>query len=329
MPLFGRKSSPDVERVLRALLNGAAQMRAVARNLMHDHRVDKIRESVLRSFFRKPLDAGAFEEAVTAYRDDHVRYTATPDFINDAVNRPNILAGTTFGEHVVSRDLELGRVLNLSMRDFYSTARDRGVKAFASAPDGDPIRTKSWIDVHMEEEASRIRFVRAVLANLWPNKGTYPFEPCWVTTWDVLEAVADEPASRWAEVVGVPAAPGDWLILLRYRVREVGTLVRPTQLDSGWNAIHFPSPPTTPLAGGGHPMDLGIKGCPAALRPEFIHQHIEHPPAHWETAGSRTDRVPDNEVLAERDIIFQRRRHWTLLRDRDGAPIPAWMPEPE
>lgn len=329
MPLFGRRTSADVENVLREMLNATEDRCAVARNLMHDHRVAEPREKALRELFTTPMTVEALESAVKLYAEHHVRYTGTPDFVEDAINAENILAGTALGAHQVSKDLALGRVLNLAgagMREFYVACRERRVKAFAMVPGDDPMNVKKWIDGYMEDPDKRDGFVARVLAHLWPQRDALPVEPCWATTWDVLEAVADEPASRWAEVVGVPPAPGDWLILLKYRVRETGTLVRPTQLDAGWNARHFPSPPTTPLAGGGHPMDLGGDGCRAALRPEFIHQQITHTPAHWIAAGKRVQKV--DEVVNERDLVLQRVRHWTLLQSRDGDVIRAWMPKP-
>lgn len=325
MTLFGRSVPAEVDTVLSELLEATPDCRALACNLIHDQRVATPRVDALCRMFPEPLTRRTFEEAIKAYRTDHVRFTETPDFVDDQLNASNILAGTSLGEHQVSKDLRLGRVLNLSaLRDFYSAARNRKIAAFVSVPDGAPIRVKKWIDDQMEEPR-RAGFIKSVLENLWPNRHATPFEPSWATTWDALEAVADQDACRWAEVVGVRAAREDWLILLCYTLRETGTLVRPTQLDAGWDCFHFPSPPTTPLASGGHPMDLGAENCHPALHSEFIHMQIHHTIEHWEAAGCRAAQV---KATVEPDVTKQRKRHWALLQERDGLAIPEWMPVP-
>ncbi|MEA2337645.1 MAG: hypothetical protein QOE82_1652, partial [Thermoanaerobaculia bacterium] len=274
MLFFGRQATPDVEHVLLEMLNSSTELRALARNLMHDYRVTAPREAAARAFFTQPLTAEAFGPAIRAYKSERVRASATPDFVEDELNGPNILAGSALGEHQISKDLYLGRVLNLStLVEFFKKART--LLPFCTLTDGSSARIKDWVNEQMVE-TNWEAFIEDVLENLWPNKNADRAELCWATTWNTLEAVADEEAHRWAEVVGIPVEEGDWLILLRYPVRRTGTLVRPTQLDAGWNALHFPSPPTTPLTSGGHPMDLGDGTCHASIRSEFIHQQITH-----------------------------------------------------
>ena len=320
MPLFCR-SAEDVDPALEALRGGETYDSALARNFMCDHRVPPQRERHLRAFFGERLDRQTFEEAVKAYKDSRVRRTHTPDFIDDSLNGPNILSGKLLGEHDISRDYELGRVLRLNMPGVYRSAKS----VFASVERGSDAHIDQWLTDQLKN-GNVTSFIEVLLKELWrQQRDVEPFEPCWATSWSSLEAVADLGPERWAASVGTPVFEGQWLILLRYRVRETGTLVRPTQLDAGWDCRHFPSPPTTPLTLGGHPMDLGDRSCRPALVPEFIHQQIPHKIEHWEDAGSRIAQVRAN---TGDEFSYQRWRHFALLKNRDGNAVLDWMPEP-
>jgi hypothetical protein len=124
--------------------------------------------------------------------------------------------------------------------------------------------------------------------------------------------------------MGMPRPSGQrWLVLLCYTVEEAGNLVRPTQLDAGWCAHHFPSPPQAKLRKGGHPMDLHEAEQIHKPLSEFIHQQIEHKITHWTAAGEMLEQTsgPTMDRLREQRIMHHRR----LIREyKEG--VARWMP---
>src|SRR4029077_447694 len=119
-----------------------------------------------------------------------------------------------------------------------------------------------------------------------------PFNPTWAVLWNDLEMSLDNPPEQWLEVLGVPKQEsGRWLVALRYTVGEAGTLARPTLLDAGWNAYHFPSPPQAPPRYGGHPMNLGDHVQAKRLPWEYVHSQISFNIAHWVAGGRRIGRT--------------------------------------
>jgi len=126
-------------------------------------------------------------------------------------------------------------------------------------------------------------------------------------------------------VSGVATPPPRWLILLRYTVAEAGTLARPTILDADWYAYHFPSPPQTSLAVGGHPMDLRVTPRATHLLPEYIHKKIPHKLEHWTDLGGKIARTnsPDSTGLVD-----QRMAHFELLVNTYGQDVLKWMNSP-
>jgi hypothetical protein len=158
---------------------------------------------------------------------------------------------------------------------------------------------------------------------------TRPFQPSWVTTWEDLAPFLDQSPEIWCEGLGVPKQePSRWLMVLRYTVGEAGTLVRPTFLDAGWAAFHFPSPPQAVLITGGHPMDLRPidSASPAErLSREFIHSEIQHRIEHWIDAGRRVMRTSRPTSVS---LLDRRRHHHGRLVDTYGGVVGEWMPRP-
>lgn len=113
-------------------------------------------------------------------------------------------------------------------------------------------------------------------------------QPCWVAIKDEFLTLADlgTPAS-WLEAVGLPSPgplPTDGrlrekvLVILSYSSSELRHLLRPSQIDAGWFAFHFPTPPSRPIDQGGLTMRAGALGPRSAvaddsLVSEFVHRH--------------------------------------------------------
>ena len=327
-PVFGR-TPPTRHRYMDALevwLNEASVgPRAIARNVMFDHRVAQVREARFDDVSGHPRDAIALQEALVSYHANFVRTQRHPDFVLDEVNGSNVLAGGTNPRWLQRRDARLVRLISLNglATKVLVWAGERGMEPFASRPT-DSI-SGSWLDEHLSNTTSAAEFVFACLEALNAYAVENPFHPTWATLWDPLVDLLVDGADRACEALGIdcPVA-GTWWIALQYDVESAGTLVRPTQLDAGWQAMqHFPSPPCAPLARGGHPVDLACASEDIAPLPEFIHRQILHPPLHWDGAGrwlSRTTRQTPSNVLE------QRRAHHQRLALHYGSPVDAWMP---
>lgn len=135
--------------------------------------------------------------------------------------------------------------------------------------------------------------------------------------------IADGP-ERWVSALGVykPVHPR-WFLLLKYTVREAGTVARPTQLDAGWGAYHFPSPPRAPLPLGGHPMDLRLSPPATSVLPEFVHKQIRHTLRHWSDGGRHIGRT---SAPSGGTLVAVRLTHHELLTRVYGPSVVVGMP---
>lgn len=209
------------------------------------------------------------------------------------------------------------------MQDLFRKAHDDDVPAFADFPNA-PEDVNDWLERQLTGPAKE-SLIRAAIEVM----NASPRQPVWVTTWASFERNAlgpkgKETPERWLEAVGLYRGDAPhWLIVLRYRAREAGTLVRPCMLDSGW-AYFFPSPPPST---SGHPMDLRIAPCPTHLFAEFLHQQITHRFEHWHPLGGEGF-VGKTATPSVKALDRQRDNHLTLLDGR-YAPgvVTTWMPD--
>lgn len=314
MQVFGRKipTKHPYAKVLSSWLSHPnEEYRAMARNLMHDHRISPEREKCLDRFVKRPFTPEALREGIIRYFEKKVRARTRLHFVSRKVNANNHLP-----DKEKKKATELVRVLNLNGCPFLQAKEKKLHGTLFSTFPANPNEISDWIEDRLNRTAlEKEAFFSAAFAVLKES----PRNPVWVTTSEAFTPYEQEPPDRWVQVVGVQFEKPDsqWLMLLKYPVQEVGTLIRPTQLDAGWNARHFPSPPQ---ALHGHPMDLRTVPPPTVLLPEFIHQQIDHTPSHVvkceKTKGAATGNLSD-----------QRTTHHHLLKDRYDA-VPAWMPSP-
>jgi len=307
--------------------------RAMARNLMHDHRVSADRERAFDYYVETPTTSRRLREAITVYYERRVRDCTDPDCIDPTINANNFLT--------THKDLLLLRVLNLSgLYGVFEWGRKEGIvvtdgfpvsdKRTAGDRDGrdrwlaDQVSGRADDDVHT--------FVSDVLSLLAQfTAANQPWQPTWATAWSAFKGYVGDKADpiradRWAQVVGLysPTIWPSWLVLLKYRARRAGLLIRPTQLDGNWNPYHFPSPPpelSTTIGRAGQPMDLGSPRLGERLVPEFIHKQIQHAPEDFVAIGQTTGTAVS--VLEQ-----QRTAHWERLLWVHGERVRAWMPAP-
>ena len=152
-------------------------------------------------------------------------------------------------------------------------------------------------------------------------------EPVWVTYTRDLERLAGNDPFRWRSLVGVSNDPvhHPWLLILTYPLSRVGDrLYRPTQLESGYNPLHFPPPPTT-LHGLAMDTDHIRRHCPL---PEFIHGRIDHQDTLDDPLLSpirHCIRIPDSSSSSR--LAEAQKKHLSLLAKH--FPLSPNWPKPE
>lgn len=335
MHVFGRKDSshPFANSVSQLLSASDVEYRAMAVNTMCDTRVTRERDLLLQKTSHERNVSDNLQDALVVYHSDRIRNRELPDFVFDKFNGDNVI--TRRGMGLVNRDLWLSRVIDLNglgpvLRD---AARGYGSVApnplLASFPRprlgshaGFERVVARWFDQRLTSPGKIQFWVNTILETLAARSKHAPYQPSWCSTWESVRHLENEPPETWFRAFGVRSQfSGHWLVMLRYRVREVGTLVRPTQLEAGWYSLHFPSPPHASLAAGGHPVELenGVQG---ELIPEYIHRQISHTWNHV-VRVARTDDITDPDV---HDV---RQSHHRRLRARYGdGKIRSWMADP-
>lgn len=308
-------------------------------NLFHDQRISDSRftkfSSELDSTGHSISDAATMQDGLTTYYRRCVHFTKTPDFLVPKLNLANfhghpgplpLLHGTKL----------LASVFNLALPDdIYREAKAQGILEFQSFgrkkfPYATPPTAAQWLDdkltpLHNPSGAfsdraalSKHPFLVALLWFLNQRRLKAPFQPTWATLWDRFDAREWDNPLRWQSLLGVrPSDTDTWLLLLRYPVREAGTLLRPTQLDAGWYPEHFPA---SPNAHTGHPMELDASRRICPPMPEFIHQQIDHLPEHMIAIA----RVPGT---THTPAAPAQRRHYRVL-ERTYPDTAAWTRHP-
>jgi len=330
--VFGRVQPRDYP-LANALNNLSASDdvldRALACNMKHDHRVSREREEHFLRLTGSPATADQLLRSFRDYFEERIRTRRAPDYVYRQVNDTNIL--TRSGKptrNYVSKDTELARVLDLSgLSAVFLWGRTHGHTEFRNYSGRMPNaeRANAFLNWKLLDVPGKRRdaMIRAILEVLNAHQRKYPYQPVWATTWTSMENLQACSPDRWLQVMGIQRGTvRRWIIVLRYTVREVGTLVRPTQLDAGTCGFHFPSPPQAMKWRGGHPMDLQYNPRPSHLRPEFIHRMIAHTPEHWYSTGRMLGRT---STASPFDLGPQRSAHHDLLCRRYGMGVKAWM----
>jgi hypothetical protein len=327
--VFGRSTAtphPYDSALNEWLELGPEDRRIMACNIRHDHRVG---EELERDFDRwgiHPRSAPELQATIANYHWDRVRTAEEPDYLSEEKNGHNFLSGLSSGGHIIGKFIRLARVLDLNgLYEVYRWAKDESIREFLDIP-SDPLDVSDWLNDRLDGlPAGRVEaFIAAVLGALSRSRREMRHQPTWATAWAAMEPKLDDGPTRWAEAVGIPTPDtGRWLIVLSYTVGEAGAVLRPTQLQAGWYAYHFPSPPEAPQHVGGHPMDLTGPGPADDLLPEYIHQPIDHSISHWVVAGRRCERL---ESPTSSEFLLQRSNHHSLLCGTYGDSVCAWMP---
>ena len=336
MPPFADPSQL-VSQVLSGICASSAPEydRAMARNLLAEHRLSKSRFQLFSTFAGAMDDLEAIRSAVQRYHANEVRPLVSAG-IEPAYTRPENQQNLV---NLPPRT-QVATVLNLSgLERIYAEAwKTFRIPEFRMYDVTSPLNSQQvndFLSPRLTDPAQREPFLQAIFRALRRYRNSPKVErrirTCWVAEWKALQPFLDSNIpERWSQAVGVPSDDAAWLAVFRYPLHGRGKeipLFRPTQLDAGWYGHHFPSPPGAPLEKGGHAMYLAQDGAPVAPRdlvPEYLHAQIDFTMAQWRAAGGLLG-------MARRvggDLREQRRGHWTLLQETYGnAPIATWMLE--
>lgn len=312
---------------------------AMVCNVRHDHRVSEERAEHFDRVMGRPRGGRAVRHALSDYHLRHVRHPTQladgarepPDFLDSRFNAANILEPNP--------DIPLGTVLDLSRLGavFRWAGRER-LDGFEEFPDNDSVPTglNAWLTARLEPPEAREAWIQRILDVVDRSSiDQAPYHPTWCTLWSHLDPHLRNGADTWAGALGLPCGDAQgtdrgavphWLIVLKYTVRQAHRLCRPTILDVGWGAYHFPSPPKLPRVSGGVVMDVRPDPPQAVQLPEYIHAQIPFRISYW-IAGGRLCQPTSGAAPA--NLCSLRSRHHGLLADRYGADdVNAWMSAP-
>ncbi len=292
----------------------------MACNLRHDERISPAREAVVDNHeapgvLPHPRTGAALKGVVNDYFWRRVRTSFYPDYIVPELSSDNFVPVATAAVPGINGSMMLGRLLDSSrLRTVYEWAFEQEIYElldFEPAAGDKPLG--DWLKRRLASPEETDAFLHAVLNVMDLRRNDHPLEPAWAFWWHDFEAYRHELAERWLQVLGLENRHSDdlphWLVLLRYYCRDVGTLIRPTQLDAGWYRHHFPSPRRDePAQRRGHPMDLGAPSRGYRLLAEFIHQQIPHA-GHW------TGDIKQTVTRVTAELRDQRHAHYLRLRD--------------
>jgi len=323
-----------VSQVLGRECNSPLQpySRALARNLLADDRISDDRFGKFSAFAGNMADIRLVQHAIELYQLREVRPLVSAG-VPPAYARPEN------AKNIVEEPPEyVATILNLTgLSSVYAEAwKTFGIPEFQKYEVTDQRgsqQVNDFLSNRLTDPAQRESFLQATLRALRRYRNSKKIEqhirPSWVAEWNSLRPFLDRnKPERWLQAAGVPSEDPAWLAVFRYRVRRRGKLIglfRPTQLDAGWNAHHFPSP-LEATGGGGHTMYLLQAGevppDPLGLISEYLHAQIDFSMADWRAAGGLLG-------MARRvggDLDEQRRRHWLLLQEKYGQKqIVKWM----
>lgn len=334
LTLFGRLH--DFHPLESALMNwetsSQTDVLAMAWNIRSDHRVSEAREDAfLRRHFKSPPTGNELRKALDKHRKEIVGQAKLPEYVFAKLNKNNLVAGHHDAKNLIDKDVKLANILDLNglFTPFQWYRSGRHKRYFDI--DYLAVRKQSnfdlWLSGQLDQQSDSAieKFVGLCLEVLGDYRNICgPYQPTWVTTWEAFEELKGFDADYWVEKLGVAKWTPHWQIVLKYSVAEAGTLVRPTQIDCGYYAYHFSSPPQAPLSQGGHPMSLRTTRPTTRLLPEYIHKQINYGLHHWISGGSligRTQSCPD-------DLATLRNCHYDLCKKVYGAGIGRWMPRP-
>jgi hypothetical protein len=313
----------------------------MAQNLAADWRVSPEREKSFLDLDFMDGEPATIQEWLATYFVKLVREASVPHFLlehNRPNRRPEILPETemvqifrvsTLLPEVIGRVVERMSVTPphlLEIRDIAPNKEaSEWVIAVLQALFPPPLGIEDNINgLGAADNAMRHEFIEELWTLL--DEASPNYHPNWVALWDEFKGYRNEPADVWLAMMGKPSPKRACLCLvLRYQAGEVSPSLRPTILDVGWYAPHFPSPPTAcgwkstfgNRPSGGHPVNFDRTARP--LLQEFIHRNVAKK-REWVVGWGWT-----TTDYNDKDLALARSDHLEAL-GRSYDKIDRWMP---
>jgi len=332
-------ADPPVSKVLESYCNQPVRAddprRAVARNLLAEHRLCADRFGKFAGYAGDLRTFDEVQQAVERYHKEQVRPLSSAGILpayERTENQENLVT--------LAKETHVGTVLNLTRldsvyREGWNTFRIPAFENYAQTDPRGAQQVNDFLGDRLGDAGRRESFLEAILLAFRRSRASkriaaQRIRPAWVAEWEsLLPFLEPDKPERWLQAVGVPSDDPAWVAVFRYPAWRRGKqlpLFRPTQLDAGWYAHHFPSPPAVPLASGGYSMYLQQDGEPSSAPvgwvSEYLHRQIDFSMPHWRGGGSLIG-------MARRvggSLDEQRRHHWQKLQDKYGGPeILGWM----
>ena len=355
MQLFSRPVPPDspafeelAEAVHKLAKSQNESHRAVAINLIHEHRVSEERARLFVEFLKTRPGVSRIDEAnliagLAEYRRTVVAKKPTESFGEHPKSSLNYIDPASLPDllHVCNVTRKLTQITKDSCnhKSVSDALGSMGLPTQEMKPDEVDIKLR----YRMRDTSRRFIFVEQLLHLFDLYRKANAWNPIWAASWDHFNSTSIQGIpSSWLEAVGVPCDSGpSWLMLFRYSYpskpsdpsnprpsdppnrREM--LYRPTQLEAGIFPYHFPSPDCAKLKDGGHTMHL-IENGPVEplLVSEYVHEEIEFTSDHWFAAEALFERALVNSYQS---LMSYRRRHHSLLGVAYGEKkVKKWMP---
>ncbi|HYP14283.1 MAG TPA: hypothetical protein VEQ63_10195 [Bryobacteraceae bacterium] len=333
---FFRNSNCSFEHHLSRWESGGDYSRvALAWNLRYDHRVFQGREAeFLKYFAGAPAGTDPLSVALVEYRKQTVCLRAGSSFLRGE-NESNFVFGSPRGGSEIHPNLQLGTIFDLTgCLAAMNNARLDGHPAFRAVRIEDALKPEDagWNGFLYEHfiRQDNLAKQRSLLDDIFyaVDKYAHHRPPTWVTYWDRLASYLTKGSIRALNALGMARRSSPRiLVALRYAVRDVGNLVRPTQLDAGDFPFHYPSHPARTCPEGGTTMDCdrGAHYHSAVdLIPEFIHAPTLFNSSYWINGGSW---IQQSMYPAPVGLSASRAAHQRALHSIYGLHSPHWMPE--
>jgi hypothetical protein len=278
--VFGRETSRPYGALGDAAreLMGSAEVldQAVGRNVLFDARVSEERAEHFFEFMKRPRTGPDLAYALEQYVKTWIESARPEETYLSPGNVGNILDGKA--------GFQLSHVLNVSSllrRIRHSDTLSETVRAeFDAAP--------GIVDRYLAAPGVITTELRDLVARLLPIGATLNGNrPLWGAKWTQFRRHLERTApDTWNAAVGVYRDRPTVQLVLRYSARGI-RLVRPTVLDIGRYAYHFPSPPSLDKAHGGFAMAL--RSYENRRHPGLVSEYIHAPRVfqvkEWERAG--------------------------------------------
>jgi len=273
--------------------------RALGENLLFDGRVSEKRAEQFYAVTGEPRTARDLRRALTLY----VEYIAANDprhtYACPDLNAANLIGAPSQFHlgHTVNLTSCLRRIRTKLEKEAAALKHaEQEICDFIPRPEADDTSVKSVVN-----EIFRLTY------NLNQNR------PVWAGRWDQLARASDRgDPSSWSRSLGVRRPKASLEMVLRYSAKGLA-LARPTQLDIGDYAFHFPSPPSLHNHLGGFTLHLGEASREVRLISEYIHPPRQFTFDDWKRGGFLVGQGP-NTIDALTNIRLFRKNHLPRLR---------------